>query len=46
MLEPGCSIGDGAIWPDLRYILGVELKRLPYGLDMGVGIDRGESKMS
>lgn len=35
MLGPGCSIGNGENWPDLGYILGVELKRLPYGLGMG-----------
>lgn len=42
MLGPGRSIGDGENWPNLRYILGVELKRLPSGLDMGVGVDRKE----
>lgn len=41
MLGPG-SIGDGENWPDLRYILGVELKRLSYGLHVGVGVDRKE----
>lgn len=42
MLAPGHSLGDGENGPDLRYVLGVELERLPYGLDMGVEVDRKE----
>lgn len=45
MLGPGRSIGNGENWPDLRDILGVELKRLPYGLGMGRElIDKGGIK--
>lgn len=42
MLAPGRSLGDGENGPDLRYVLGAELKRLPYGLDMGVRVGRKE----
>lgn len=48
-LEPGCSLGDGENWPDLKFciqicILGIELANVVYGRYRGRVIE--ESKLS